>query len=78
MRKLPSLAAASLIAISMPAFAENRIDTQRPDAPELAAYGEHEIGVRTLEMSNPGQIDIVSPETYHQRIDLLCRFHQAK
>ncbi|MGI9354005.1 MAG: alpha/beta hydrolase family protein, partial [Rhizobiaceae bacterium] len=43
----------------MPAFAENRIDTQRPDAPELAAYGDHEIGVRTLELINPGQIDIL-------------------
>jgi len=43
----------------MPALAENRIDTQRPDAPELAAYGEHEIGVRTLEMTNPGQVDIL-------------------
>lgn len=59
MRRLPSIATASLIAITMPAFAENRIDTQRPDAPELAAYGDHEIGVRTLEMTNPGQIDIL-------------------
>lgn len=41
------------------AFAENRIDTQRPDAPELAAYGEHSIGVRQLEVANPNQIEML-------------------
>ena len=41
------------------AGADNRIDTQRPDAPELAAYGEHAIGVQTLELTNPDQIDIL-------------------
>ena len=40
--------------------AENRIDTQLPNAPELAAYGEMTVGVRQLEMVNPGQIDILS------------------
>ncbi len=40
--------------------AQNRIDGQRPDAPELAAYGPHEIGVRQIELVNPGQIDILS------------------
>ncbi|MCZ4288319.1 alpha/beta hydrolase family protein [Hoeflea alexandrii] len=43
-----------------PAPAINRIDTQRPDAPELSAYGDHKVGVRTLEMVNPGQIDILA------------------
>lgn len=42
------------------ALAENRIDTQRHDAPELSAYGEYKVGVRTLEMVNPGQIDILA------------------
>jgi predicted dienelactone hydrolase len=41
-------------------FAENRIDTQRPDAPKLAAYGEYSIGVRTLKIVNPDQIDILN------------------
>lgn len=41
------------------AWAENRIDTQRPDAPELSAYGNYAIGVRTLNMVNPDQIDIL-------------------
>lgn len=38
----------------------NPIDVVRPDAPELAAYGPHTIGVRTFEFSNPGQIDILN------------------
>ncbi|WP_291429810.1 dienelactone hydrolase [Deinococcus sp.] len=31
----------------------------RPDAPELAARGQYAVGVRTLELVNPGQLDIV-------------------
>lgn len=42
------------------ALAENRIDSQRPDAPQLAAYGEYKIGVRTLELVNPDQINILA------------------
>ena len=44
------------------AMAQNRIDQIRPDAPALAAHGEAAIGVRTLEVSNPDQIDIVKIE----------------
>lgn len=44
------------------AMAQNRIDQIRPDAPALAAHGEVAIGVRTLEVSNPDQIDIVKIE----------------
>lgn len=43
-----------------PSLAENRIDRQRPDAPEMAAYGQFAIGVRTLEVVNPQQIDVVN------------------
>ena len=43
-------------------MAQNRIDQIRPDAPALAAHGEVAIGVRTLEVSNPDQIDIVKIE----------------
>lgn len=42
------------------AQAENRIDRRLPNAPELAAYGDHAVGVRTLEMVNPDQIDILA------------------
>ncbi|MEM6427821.1 MAG: dienelactone hydrolase [Deinococcota bacterium] len=38
----------------------NRIDLIRPDAPELAAYGSFEIGVRTLELTHTYQLDIVN------------------
>ncbi|MEP5732557.1 MAG: dienelactone hydrolase [Sulfitobacter sp.] len=41
-------------------MAENRIDTQLPSAPALAAYGDLPVGVRQLELVNPGQIDILS------------------
>ncbi|TBR44382.1 dienelactone hydrolase [Marinomonas agarivorans] len=54
-------------------MAGNRIDQVRPDAPELAPYGEHTIGVRTITVTNPNQIDIVNidtdPNTPHPRYD---------
>ncbi|MGH1577527.1 alpha/beta hydrolase family protein [Planktotalea sp.] len=55
-----ALASATLALMVTPAMAENRIDTIRPDAPMLAAYGEHVVGVKTFEISNPDQIDIVN------------------
>jgi len=33
---------------------------QMPDAPELSARGEHTIGVRTMELVNKGQVDILN------------------
>lgn len=38
----------------------NRIDIIRPDAPELAAFGSTAIGVRTIELTDPGRIDILN------------------
>lgn len=49
----------ALIFTSGAALAENRIDTQRPDAPELAAYGDNAVGVKVLELINPNQVDIL-------------------
>ena len=43
-----------------PDSTDNRIDLTRPDAPELAAPGDRVIGVRTLEVTNPGQLDILN------------------
>ncbi len=40
----------------------NRIDLQRPDAPELAARGPFAAGVRTLELVNRDQIDVANVE----------------
>ena len=37
---------------------DNRIDTIRSDAPALAPYGKHQVGVTTLQLQNPRQLDI--------------------
>jgi predicted dienelactone hydrolase len=37
----------------------NRIDIVRPDAPELAAFGALDIGVRTLVVTDPGRPDVL-------------------
>jgi predicted dienelactone hydrolase len=37
----------------------NRIDRTHPDAPELAGYGPYPIGVQTLALANPRQIDVL-------------------
>lgn len=37
-----------------------RIDAVRPDAPELAARGEFDTGVRTLELTNPDQLNVTA------------------
>lgn len=38
---------------------DNRVDTIRPDAPVLAPYRDHSIGVLTVQFVNPGQLDIL-------------------
>ena len=40
--------------------ADNRIDAVRFDAPELARFGDLDIGVRTLEITAPGRPDILN------------------
>jgi hypothetical protein len=37
---------------------DNRIDTIRSDAPELAPYGKLAVGVKTVKLSNPQQLDV--------------------
>lgn len=39
---------------------ENRIDVVRHDAPELAAFGGYDIGVRTLELTDPNRVDVLN------------------
>lgn len=39
---------------------QNRVDIKRPDAPELAVFGPHPVGVVTKKMINPGQIDVMA------------------
>ena len=58
-RDLPIVLPLALLA-SGTVVAENRIDTQLPGAPELAAYGEYEIGVRPIDLVNPGQVNVLA------------------
>lgn len=62
-----------VIVLAFPAIlhAQNRIDQIRPDAPELAAYGEWQIGVKTLSFVNEAQIDVLrtKPGDASQRYD---------
>lgn len=43
-----------------PLAAQNRIDGQSPDAPELAAYGPLAVGVRQIELLHKDQIDVLA------------------
>lgn len=56
------------------AQAENRIDTQLPDAPELSAYGSYAVGVRQVDLTNPDQIDILSIDPAAAKPDELPRY----
>ena len=47
----------------------NRIDQTRPTAPELAFRGPYSVGVRTLDLVNPDQIDIVGSTDRIRRKD---------
>ncbi|OSP55834.1 VPLPA-CTERM sorting domain-containing protein [Pseudoruegeria sp. SK021] len=47
-------------AAATPLAAQNRIDGQSADAPELAAYGGMPVGVRTFEFVNKDQIDMLA------------------
>ena len=64
----------TLLLFSCAGQAENRIDTQRPDAPELAAYGNNAIGVRTIELLNPDQLDIARIDVNKPRPEALPRY----
>ncbi|PWJ14422.1 alpha/beta hydrolase family protein [Jannaschia seohaensis] len=57
---LALLSPAILAAASFGAEAQNRIDLIRPDAPERAALGDYPVGVRTVQFTDPGRIDILS------------------
>ncbi|MFW2589328.1 alpha/beta hydrolase family protein [Sagittula sp. SSi028] len=42
------------------ALAENPIDVIRPDAPELAAYGDMPVGVRSMTFTDQGRADVLN------------------
>ncbi|MEM7188590.1 MAG: dienelactone hydrolase [Pseudomonadota bacterium] len=68
---------AGIAAMPVLSGAENRIDTQRPDAPELSAYGDLKVGVRTIELVNPSQIDILSIDPAAPKPDPLPTYDRA-
>jgi predicted dienelactone hydrolase len=57
-----SIAVFGLLAwLTPPAAAQtNRIDVVTPLAPELASYGQHDIGVRTIQVTDRNRIDILN------------------
>ena len=60
LKKAMAMGFAALIGLGGAAKAEdNHIDTIRSDAPELAQYGKFSVGVKTLKMTNPKQLDIL-------------------
>lgn len=61
MLRISPLVMALTILSSLPIFAqENRIDLIKPSAPELAAYGDYDIGVRTIEAIDQNRVDILN------------------
>jgi predicted dienelactone hydrolase len=62
--------------VGMPSTAESRIDRIRYDAPELAAYGPSAIGVRTLHLVNPDQIDMMKLDPALPKPDPLPRYNR--
>ena len=60
MKILGLLGTVALVAVGSPLAAQNQINGQSPDAPELAAYGDLTVGVSQIELVNKDQIDILS------------------
>ncbi len=56
------LVLAALLAAAPAAAQDNPIDGMRPEAPELAPYGETPVGVRTLTFTRPDVVDIAATE----------------
>ena len=50
----------AVVLMPIAAGAQTRIDLVRPDAPQLAARGDHAVGVRTVTLTNPDVLDIVN------------------
>ena len=57
-------------------LAQNRIDTIRADAPALAAYGTQTIGVRTIQVANPNQIDMLQIDPKAAKPEVLPRYNR--
>ena len=46
--------------LTQESVAKNTIDTQRPDAPLFSAYGEYNVGVKTLDFIFDNQVDVLA------------------
>ena len=62
MKRLSSarIAALVVLATTIVAAQNNRIDVVSPMAPELAAYGKYDIGVRTIQVTDKNRIDVLN------------------
>ena len=49
----------ALYLLALNALAQTYFSVPAVDAPELAAFGPHRVGVKTLDLINPGQVDIL-------------------
>ena len=56
------------------AMAENRIDTQLPNAPDMAAYGDMAVGVRQIDLVNPDQINILAIDPKAPKPETMPRY----
>lgn len=72
MRHIALTIAAAIVAA--PIAAQNRIDGQSPDAPELAAYGDLPIGVRRIDLVNEDEVDILAIDRDGDRPSPLPRY----
>ncbi|WP_299841126.1 VPLPA-CTERM sorting domain-containing protein [uncultured Jannaschia sp.] len=62
------------VAAAGPLAAENRIDGQSADAPDLAAYGDLPVGVRQIELVHENQINILAIDPEGERPAELPRY----
>ncbi len=74
----PSLLALPIALVAMAGagalHAENRIDTQLPGAPALAAYGDMNVGVRQIDLVHTDQIDILAIDPAADKPETLPRY----
>ncbi|MEO8683117.1 MAG: dienelactone hydrolase, partial [Vicinamibacterales bacterium] len=61
MLRRPLLVVVALVALSgYPSAQQNHVDTVAPNAPELAAFGQYPIGVRTLTATDKNRPDVLN------------------
>ncbi len=71
------IVAGSLSFAAFSAQAENRIDRQLPDAPELAAYGSYEVGTRPIDLTNPDQLNVLALDASTEAPDPLPTYDRT-